>query len=491
MKKIYLLLLLVFPIYCHAHDNPEGLFLSSGVYEVIAMPLVDEQKNIENTGYVNITQFPALLRENQIPSVIWVISPKNEKGNIDPTGEYLFILLNPNLCKPFDNGMPSYPVFEFTVYRGFRSKSENSGCILNGSNQLFNSDLKLEKLDKLYGHNRFAITTSSPILVKEEVQSLVGDKRCAVFGKCEINELKLRTYTQPTLKYLQIAGVIDSDAFLMLPHSVSLYANVGDQIPFAILPPKAPFLIDSTIKKSVGNETWIRAIIPPNMIKPSPYSRVTKHPFFHFRVGEYEVMYVKDEDLTKGAWFPQNAQHTEFDFKVSCSGESGNSVTDGIAIYKKGHKEIYQLITGHDGDSNKTCEDQIEILDANFDGHLDISLPTQNGGAGPNSSEYFFLFDAKTKRFNFNQALSDLFIAQFDPKNKEVTSSWRGSCCDHGSETYRFIKGKMVLVKTWRDFWTIEDNGKEKNIIETGRLINGKMRIKKVVEILKTTESQQ
>ncbi len=439
---------------------------------------------------MNITQFPALLPESQISSVIWVISPKNEKGYIDPTGEYLFILLNPNLCKPFDNGMPSYPVFEFTVYRGFRAKSENSGCILNGSNQLFNSNLKLEKLDNLYGDNRFAITTSSPILVKEEVQSLIGDKRCAVFGKCEINELKLRTYTQPTLQYLQISGVMNSDTFLRLPHNVSLFTNVGDPIPFAVLPPKAPFLIDPTLKTSLANETWIPVRIPPNMIKPSPYSRVTKHPFFHFRVGEYEKMYVKAENLTTGDWTPQKAQHAEFDFKVSCSGESGDSFTDGIAIYKKGHKEIYQLITGHDGDSHNICEDQIEVLDANFDGHLDISLPTQNGGAGPNSSDYFFLFDAKTKKFQFNQNLSDLVSAGFDPKHKEVTSSWRGSCCDHGSETYRFINRRMVLVKTWHDYWTVEDNGIEKNVIETGRLSNRKMRIKKVVKILKPTESK-
>lgn len=257
------------------------------------------------------------------------------------------------------------------------------------------------------------------------------------------------------------------------------------------MPPKAPFLTGSALKQNLANETWIPAAIPPNMIKPSLYS---KKQFDGeggtSTFGQYEKMYTKAEDLTTGDWIPQKAQHAEFDFKVSCSGDTGNSVTDGIAIYQKGHKEIYQLITGYDGDSHNTCEDQVEVLDVNFDGYLDISLPTQTGGAGPNSTEFFFLFDAKTKNFRFNQNLSDLVSAGFDPKHKEVTSSWRGSCCDHGSETYRFIKGKMTLVATWHDYWLPEDNGNEKNVIETGRLIQGKMRIKKVVKILKPTESK-
>ncbi len=205
--------------------------------------------------------------------------------------------------------------------------------------------------------------------------------------------------------------------------------------------------------------------------------------------GQNETQNEKTADSKNVNWITQNAQHAEFEFKVSCSAyEDSNwnhSFTNGIAIYRKGHKDIYQLITGHDGDSNKSCDNQISVLDANFDGYLDISLPTQNGGAGPNRTEYFFLFDARTKKFKFDQAFSDLVAAQFDPKHKEVTSSWRGSCCEHGSETYRFIKGKMVLVKTWRDFWTVDDNGNEKMMIETGRLVNGKMRIKKVIEISK------
>lgn len=120
----------------------------------------------------------------------------------------------------------------------------------------------------------------------------------------------------------------------------------------------------------------------------------------------------------------------------------------------------------------------VRIIDANFDGHPDIEIPFADGGAGPNFVNQYYLYDQKSKRFTLHEQLSNLIQPSIHP-NGTVTSSARGGCCQHNSETYKFRNGKLVMIHQWDESYTADG----KWIVTTEqKLVNGRWRthIKKV-----------
>lgn len=116
--------------------------------------------------------------------------------------------------------------------------------------------------------------------------------------------------------------------------------------------------------------------------------------------------------------------------------------------------------------------DFVAVVDANFDGHADITVPFAEGGSGPNYTLTFYLFDPKSQMFVKHDGLSDLPQPTVH-KNGTITSSSRGSCCQHSSETYRFIRGTLTLVADWDESYTTDG----KWIVTTTRnLVAGKWR---------------
>ena len=147
-----------------------------------------------------------------------------------------------------------------------------------------------------------------------------------------------------------------------------------------------------------------------------------------------------------------------------------------IEVLDKASGQRVQLIRGFES-SLPFKSDQSKLItvhDANFDGHPDISMLAFGGGAGPNYTRNFFLFNPKTAQFEFNEELSNLSQVGIDKKNKTVTSAERISCCQHVSETYRYVNGKLVTVAYW-DQHMSEDG---KSIEETCRLVRGKFHCK-------------
>lgn len=65
--------------------------------------------------------------------------------------------------------------------------------------------------------------------------------------------------------------------------------------------------------------------------------------------------------------------------------------------------------------------------DFDFDGHPDLRLMTLVGGRG-NSSSYVWLYSAKSSRFVFSQALSELASVSADPKTRTIISVVDNGC---------------------------------------------------------------
>lgn len=208
--------------------------------------------------------------------------------------------------------------------------------------------------------------------------------------------------------------------------------------------------------------------------------------------------WINRDDLIKVQWYPQKAKTPLFRFLVGVDKTTNSPVAIAVIDRKTNArvqvlrdiypcekiKEHVQVV--HDRDiftcaqiSDKKydpdpdafkSDELIRLIDANFDKYPDLLMYGSSGGAGPNNADNYFLYHPKTRHFVFNKELSSMTQLEFDSKNHIVITSMRGSCCDHYSETYRFINNQLKLIKTWERYST-----SDKTSETTGTLKNGKM----------------
>jgi hypothetical protein len=114
------------------------------------------------------------------------------------------------------------------------------------------------------------------------------------------------------------------------------------------------------------------------------------------------------------------------------------------------------------------------LEDINFDGLNDFMV-IQFNPAGANTPYYYWAFNKTTKRFQRDTTLEDITSPEFDKKSKLVFSSWRSSCCERGANTYKYVNGKITLIKEYEE--TIDQLNSDQLILTTKKLINGKMRV--------------
>lgn len=98
-------------------------------------------------------------------------------------------------------------------------------------------------------------------------------------------------------------------------------------------------------------------------------------------------------------------------------------------------------------------EGLLTVTDANFDGHKDFFVPTSDGGAGPNSSYDFYLFDPQAGRYVRHAALSELSQVTID-SNGTISSGSRGGCCQHESATWRMRGNRLRKIASSERYWT-------------------------------------
>jgi len=162
-----------------------------------------------------------------------------------------------------------------------------------------------------------------------------------------------------------------------------------------------------------------------------------------------------EEDTATVAWHPQRVITADFAFSVHATvDEDERYAVDAIRIVDRRTGAVLQQIDGIDGmAASGTAEGLIFVVDANFDGRPDLSLPLGNGGAGPNATSNFYLFDPASARFVLHEALSELPQPGINPQGT-IESGSRGSCCEHYYQTYRFEHGRLKLIAESSDYYS-------------------------------------
>jgi len=127
-----------------------------------------------------------------------------------------------------------------------------------------------------------------------------------------------------------------------------------------------------------------------------------------------------------------------------------------------------------DGEPYKNSN-YFQTEDINFDGYKDIKLLILWGATG-NEVYDFWLFDPNAEKFIFNSQLSKAGNPIPNENTKELVNSWVGGMAGkvHGKETYKFIEGKLMLIKEEHQVWVQEKKHLLKTIKE---MVNGEMAI--------------
>lgn len=181
------------------------------------------------------------------------------------------------------------------------------------------------------------------------------------------------------------------------------------------------------------------------------------------------------EEAAKSTWVLQNSATTEdrlFSVLATPVGRDGHA-PEKIRVLNRATGAVIQEIDIPDATATMRAPSALAwTVDANFDGHADLAVPFSDGGAGPNSTINFYLFNPRTGSYELDLELSELSQVSIND-NKTITSASRGSCCQHAKGTYRYIRGKLTMVASWEESLTPDGKWLETS---TGRLVGGKMR---------------
>lgn len=171
-------------------------------------------------------------------------------------------------------------------------------------------------------------------------------------------------------------------------------------------------------------------------------------------------------------WIEQQAHTSVFRFRVKAMSNDGDHfAVSAIEISNNTGKRV-QLISNVGGQPVTAKADRLlQVIDVNFDGHEDIAVPTSDGGAGPNTTSNFYLFEPRQKKFKLDRELSSLPQVSINP-DQTITSVYRDGCCSHGTKTFRYLTGRLMLVSS-RD----ESLSSDGQTVETtvGNLVGGKI----------------
>ncbi|MGY0037568.1 XAC2610-related protein [Pedobacter sp. NJ-S-72] len=175
--------------------------------------------------------------------------------------------------------------------------------------------------------------------------------------------------------------------------------------------------------------------------------------------------WIRKEDLVTDPWVKQKQQTKLFRFEISADEESLKAVK---IIHKKTGKQQVFLDIWAELKSNPV--NVIQVSDYNFDGYPDFMFLMQTGGAGPNDTHNFYLYNPKSGNFEYNDELSQLPQVQIDPKSQTISSNWRDGAAHHGGEKYAFINQQLTKIAYWDQYASMGFFAQE----SSGELINGK-----------------
>ena len=179
-----------------------------------------------------------------------------------------------------------------------------------------------------------------------------------------------------------------------------------------------------------------------------------------------------DESVPQPAWYDQRVLTSDHAFSAYATNEDKDRFSlRAIRIIDRKTGKVVQQIDGIDampwwGGAGSL----VGVVDANFDGRPDITFQYADGGAGPDSTYHFYLFNPRSGRFEFDPVLSDLTQVAIG-RDGTITSASRGGCCQHYSATYRYFGGKLLMVAEEDERYTADGNW---IVTSTNRMVNGK-----------------
>lgn len=146
------------------------------------------------------------------------------------------------------------------------------------------------------------------------------------------------------------------------------------------------------------------------------------------------------------AWVVQKARTADFVFEVRVTREDeGLHTAEQVRVIDRRTGTVRQMLEVGSMASAAPPARLLQLLDANFDGSPDLVLPNNDGGAGPNHTRNFYLFDSAARRYVHHPQLSELPQPVIG-KNRTITSTSRGGCCEHSVTSFRFEQGELVRV---------------------------------------------
>jgi hypothetical protein len=168
----------------------------------------------------------------------------------------------------------------------------------------------------------------------------------------------------------------------------------------------------------------------------------------------------------------------------------GQYHTKTITVKDAGGETIQEIATADFNDGEDACtmnddpNERLTFEDLNFDGWDDMRI-VSGVPAGPFMPYIVWLWDADEKLFSHDEDLSGITDIEADAKTKTIKSNYRASAFEYGEEYYKYIDGKLTLVKSVETtFLDGDDEGMEEEV--TSELKGGKMvetgRVKKKSE---------
>jgi hypothetical protein len=179
-----------------------------------------------------------------------------------------------------------------------------------------------------------------------------------------------------------------------------------------------------------------------------------------------------EQEAPQPTWVEQRVLTADFAFAAHATLDDEEwSTVYGIRIVDRKTGATVQEIQVNDAlPTRRRLAELVRVVDANFDGRPDIAVPYNDGGAGPNFVDQFYLFDPRRGQFVLDEVLSGLSQPSVNPDGT-ITSGSRGGCCRHSGATYRYVKGRLTLVAEVDESMSADGKWVETT---TRRLVNGK-----------------
>lgn len=183
-----------------------------------------------------------------------------------------------------------------------------------------------------------------------------------------------------------------------------------------------------------------------------------------------------NESLAQEIWKFHDKKYSfilQRDSTLSDDSSQYNCTIKSIGIFElSSGKQLQNILIDDNSLACNMPPDEVFITeDINFDGWNDFRL-LQFMPAAPNLPYYFWIFNSKKGSFERDTTLENITSPSFDSKLKIIQSAWRDGCCTHGTDTYSYINGKIVLIE---QIVSEIDPDTNKETISKRKRINGKM----------------